>query len=165
MRFEMPPHILDRIKFGRISRQPFDYDAPLGGGYIVFDQRAPMDGCASPDDQYFPRNVSLEMPQKFDDLKAFDASSMHLEIEPPKCQAADDRKTFPVESLMEHRGFPSWSPSAGPRGPGAQAAFVNKDDGSPLLPGFFLMPANPFAASDGLPFRPVPPPGVPVVGN
>jgi len=38
MGFEMPPHILDRIEFGRISRQPFDQDTPLGGGHIVFDQ-------------------------------------------------------------------------------------------------------------------------------
>ena len=136
--FEMPPQILDRIEFGRVSRQPFDHDAPFGGGYIVFDQHAPVDRRAIPNDQHFTGNVSLEMPQKFDDLEAFDAAGVNLEIEPPERQAADDRKAFPVEGLVQHRGLPTWSPSAGPCGAGAQPAFVDKDDGSPLLPCLFF---------------------------
>ena len=50
MRFEMPPHILDRIEFGRVSRQPFDHEATFGGGHIVFDQHTPVDRGAIPDD-------------------------------------------------------------------------------------------------------------------
>ena len=138
MGFEMPPHILDRIEFGRVSRQPFGHEATFGGRHVVFDQHAPVDWCAIPDDQYFPGKVTLEMTQKFDDLETFDAASVDLEIKPPQRQAANDRKAFPVEGLVQHRGLPARSPSACPRGPGAQPAFVNKDDGSPLLPRLFF---------------------------
>jgi hypothetical protein len=31
---------------------------------------------------------------------------MDLEIEPPERQAANDRKAFPVEGLVQHRGLP-----------------------------------------------------------
>ena len=84
MGFEVAPHILDRVKFGRISRQPFDHETTFGGGHIVFDQPTPVDRCAIPDDQYFPGNVALKMAQKLDDLEAFDATGMNLEIEPPE---------------------------------------------------------------------------------
>jgi len=138
MRFEMSPHILNRIEFGCISRQAFDHEATFGGGHIVFNQHTPVDRCAIPDDQYFARNMALQMAQKLDDLEALDTAGMNLEIEPPERQAPDDGKALPVKGLMQHRGFSAWRPSAGPRGAGAQPAFVNKDDGSPLLTGFFF---------------------------
>lgn len=138
MRFEMPPHILDRIEFGRVSRQPFDHEAPVGGSHIVFDQQAAMDRRAIPDDQDFTGNMSLEMAQKLDDLKAFNAAGMNLKIKPPERQAADDRKAFPVEGLVQYRGLPTGCPGACPCRAGAQPAFVNKDNGSPLLPGLFF---------------------------
>ena len=133
MGFEMPPHIFDRIEFGRVSWQPFDPEATFSGGHIVFDQHAPVDWCAIPNDQYFTGEMALEMAQKLDDLEALDAAGMNLEIEPPERQATDDGKAFPVKSLMQHRGFSTRSPSACPRWARAQSAFVNKDDGSPLL--------------------------------
>ena len=132
---------------------------------MFFDQQAPVDWCAIPEDQYFPGKMALKMAQKLDDLEALDAAGMNLEIEPPERQTPDDGKTFPVKGLMQHRGFSAWSPSAGARGAGAQPAFVNKDDGSPLLPGLFLMPATPSAASGGFSVRRAPPPGVRDVGN
>ena len=142
MGFEMSPHILDRIEFGRISRQSFDDEATFGGGHIAFDQQAPVDRGAIPEDQHFPGNMALEMAQKLDDLETFDAASINLEIKPPERQAADDRKAFPVEGLVQHRGLPTRSPSACPGGPGAQAAFVDKDDGSSLLAGLFFKAGN-----------------------
>ena len=39
---------------------------------------------------------------------------------------------------MQHRGLPARSPSAHPGRASAQSAFVDKDDGSPLLPGLFF---------------------------
>jgi hypothetical protein len=66
---------------------------------------------------------------------------------------------------MQHRGLPTRRPGACPCRAGAQPAFINEDNGPPLAPGFFLMPASPSAASDGSPFHPVPPPGVRAVGN
>ncbi len=142
MRFEIPPHILDRIEFGRISWQPFNHDVPPGGGNVVFDQHAPVDGSTIPDDQQLSGKVALEVAQKLDDLETFDATSMNLEIEPPERQAADDRKAFPVEGFVQHRGLPTRRPSARPGGPGAQAAFVDEDDGSSLLAGLFFKAGN-----------------------
>jgi len=138
MGFEMAPHILDRIEFGRASRQPFDHEPAPGAGHVVFYQQAPVDWCAIPDDQHFPGNMALEMAQKLDDLETFDATGMNLEIEPPESNAADDGKAFPVEGLVQHRGLPTRRPSACPRWPGTQPAFVNKDNGSPLPPGLFF---------------------------
>jgi len=144
MRFEMSPHILDRIEFGRVSRQPFDPDATFGGSHIIFDQEAAVDRCAIPDDQHFTGNMALEMAQKLDDLEAFDAASMNLEIKPPKRQATNNGKAFPVEGLLQHRGLPTGCPGACPRGAGAQTAFIDKDDGSPLLPGLFFKAGQSF---------------------
>lgn len=142
MRFEMPPHILDRIEFGRVSRQPLDHEATLGFGHVVFDQHTSVDRCAIPDDQYFPGNIPQKMAQELDDLETFDAASMNLEIEPPKRQAADDRKAFPVEGFVQHWGLPTRSPSARAGGPGAQAAFVDEHYGSSLLAGLFFKAGN-----------------------
>lgn len=142
MSFEVAPHILDRVEFRRISRQPFNHDAPLGGGYIVFDQHTPMDRCAIPDNQHFPGDMSLEVAQKLDDLETFNTTSMNLEIEPPERQATDDRKAFPVEGFVQHWGLPTRSPSARAGGPGAQAAFVDEHYGSSLLAGLFFKAGN-----------------------
>ena len=138
MCFKMPPHILDRIEFGRVSRQPFDHEAAFGASHVIFDQPAPVDRCAIPDDQYFPGKVTLEMTQKFDDLETFDAARMDLEIKPPQGQAANNRKTFPIEGFLQHRSLPARRPRACTCWARAQSAFVDKDDGSALLPGLFF---------------------------
>jgi len=134
----MPPHILDRIKFGCVSGQPLDDEAAPRGRHIVFDQHAPVDGSTIPDDQQFPRQVPLEVFQKIHHLETFEAARMDLEIKAPQGQAADDRKTFPIEGLLQHRSLPAWRPSACTRWARAQSAFVDKDNGSALLPGLFF---------------------------
>src|SRR5882724_57439 len=139
MRFEVSPHVFDRIEFRSVGGKSLDLDSPPKGGDIVPDQDTAMNRCPIPENKYFPRNVPLEVFQKNDDLGAFDAASVNLEVEPPKRQAANDRKAFPVEGLLEDGRLPARSPGANPRGTGAQSAFIDKDDGSPLLAGFFLM--------------------------
>lgn len=138
MRLEMPPHILDWIEFRSIGWQPLDLHASPGRGDVVFDQQAAMNGRAIPEDQDFPGNMPLEMFQEFNHLKAFDAAGMGLKEESPQGQAADERKAFPVERLGEDGGLPARSPSAGARWSCAQAAFVDKYNGSPLLPRLFF---------------------------
>ena len=165
MGFEMPPHIFDRIEFGGVSGQSLDHDSPLGGSHIVFDQRAAMDRGAIPEDEHFPSDVAFEVSKEFDHLRALDAGGVDLEIEPPEGQAPDEGKAFPVEGFVQHRGLPARSPSAHSGRASAQSAFVDKDDGSPLLPGLFLKPASPPVASGEWLSRRVPPPGVPVAGN
>lgn len=132
MRLEMSPHIFDGVEFGSIGRQPLDLNASPGGGNLVFDQKAAMNGRTIPEDQDFPGNMPLEMFEEFNHLQTFDAAGMDLKEESPQGQATDDRKAFPVERLVEHRGLSAWSPGARPGRPGAQPAFVNKDNGSAL---------------------------------
>ena len=138
MRLEMPPHILDGIQFGRIRWQPLDLNPSTGGGDVVLDQETAMNGRTIPEDQQFPGNMALKMFQEFNHLKAFDAAGVDLKIKPPQGQTTDQRKTFPIEGFVEHRGLPARSPGAGARGASAQAAFVDEDDGPPLLPGLFF---------------------------
>lgn len=138
MRLEMPPHIFNGIEFGRIGGQPLDLNASPGGGNEVFDQKAAMNGSAIPKDQDFSGNMPLEMFQEFNHLKAFDAAGMDLKEKSPQGQAADERKAFPVERLLEHRSLSAWSPGARPGRPRAQPAFVNKDNGSALADRLFF---------------------------
>ena len=143
MGLEMPPHILDRIEFGRIGWQPLDAEASPGGGNVVLDQATAMNGCAVPDDQQLSWQVPLEVFQKFNHLEAFDAAGMNLEVETPEGQTADDREAFPIESFVQDRRLPTKCPGAHPRWAGAQSAFVNKDEGAALLPGLFFNVGQP----------------------
>ena len=132
MRLEMPPHVFDRIEFGRIGGQPLDWEAPLGGGHEVFDQKAAMDRRAIPEKKDFSGNLPLEMFQELNDLKTFDAAGMDLKQKPPQGQPADERKAFPVERLLQNRRLPSRGPGACASWSGAQPAFVNQDNGLAL---------------------------------
>jgi len=163
--FKVAPHVFHRIEFRRVGGKPLDLDSAAGGEDIVTNQHTAMNGSPIPDHQYFSGNVPLKMLQKLDDLEAFDAAGVDLKIEPPEGQAADDRKTFPIEGLLEDGGLSAWRPSACPRRPGTQAAFVNKDDGAALLPRFFLKPARPPVASSGWPSHHVPLRGARVAGS
>jgi len=138
MRLEMPPHVFYGIKFGRIGGQPLDLNASPGGGDVIFDQPAAMNGRAIPEDQDFSGDMPLEMFQEFNHLQTFDAAGMDLKEESPQGQATDERKAFPVEGLLQNGRLSAQRPGAGPRRPGAQPAFVNKDKGLALPPRLFF---------------------------
>jgi len=165
MRLEMPPHVFDRIEFGRIGGQPLDLEAPLGGGNEVFDQKAAMDRRAIPENQDFSGNLLLEMFQELNDLKTFDAAGVDLKQKPPQGQSADERKAFPVERLLQNRRLPSRGPGACARWSGAQPAFVNQDKGLALPARLFLMPARPPVSSGQSLAHRARWPGVPAAGN
>lgn len=138
MGFEVTPHIFHWIEFRRIGGQPFDLDATLGRGDVMLNEQAAVNRRAIPDHQQLSRNVPPEMPEKFDDLRAFNAPGMNLEVEPPQCQTTDDRKALPVEGLLQDGCLSARSPGANPGGPGTQPAFVDKDESPPLLAGLFF---------------------------
>lgn len=133
-----PPHVFDGIEFGRIGWQTLDLYASPGGGDVIFDQQAAVNGRAIPEDQDFSRNMPLEMVKEFDHLKTFDATGMDLKEESPQSQSTDERKAFPVEGLLQNGRLSAQRPSACPRRPGAQPAFVNKDNGLALPPRLFF---------------------------
>lgn len=132
MRLEMSPHVFDGIEFGSIGRQPLDLNASLGGGDEVFDQKAAMYGRAIPKDQDFSRNMPLEMFQELNHPQTLDAAGVDLKEEPPQGQSTDEREAFPVKRLLQNGRLSAQRPSACPRRPGAQPAFVNEDNGSVL---------------------------------
>lgn len=163
--FKVAPHIFHRIEFRRIGGKPLDLDSTAGRENIISDQHAAVNGRSIPDDQDFPGDVPLQMLQKFNDLEAFNATGVNLEVKLPKGQTANDREAFPIEGLLEDGGLAARRPGARARRPGAQSAFVNKDDGAALLPRFFLKPAIPRVAISGWPSHRAPPPDAPVAGN
>lgn len=138
MDFEMTPHVFNRVEFRGVSREPFQDDAPLGGDDELFDQQTAMDRRPIPEDQNLAGDVPLQMPEKRHDLGAFDASFVHLEVKPPQGQTANNGKAFPVEGLMQDGRLSARRPGANPRWAGAQPAFIDEDDGSPLLVGLFF---------------------------
>lgn len=119
MGFEMSPHVFDRIQLRRVGRQALHHHPPLGGGDILLDQAAAMNRRAVPQHHQFSGNVPLEVAEKLDNLKAFDAASVDLKVEAPQGQPADDREALPVEGFLEHRRLPARSPGPGPRRAGA----------------------------------------------
>ena len=165
MGFEMTPHILDWIEFRRVGRQAFHNDAPSRRNDVVLDQEAAMHRHPIPKDHYFAGKMPLQVPQKLDDLEALNAALVNLKIEPPQRQAANDRKTFPVEGFLEDGRLSARRPGADSRRACAQPAFIYENDGSPLSAGFFLNPATLPAASGGWPSGHVPPPGARASGN
>jgi hypothetical protein len=73
-----------------------------------------MNRRAIPKDQNFAGDMPLQVPEKLNDLGAFDAALVDLKVKPPQRQAANDGKAFPVEGFVQHRSLPA-------RGPGADA--------------------------------------------
>lgn len=134
----MTPHVLDRIEFRRVSRKAFQDDALSGGGDVMLDQKAAMDRRTIPEDQKFARDVPSQVPEKLDDLWAFDAALMDLKVKPPQCQSADDRKAFPIEGFMQDGRLPARRPSADSCRAGAQPTFIYEYDGPSLPAGLFF---------------------------
>jgi hypothetical protein len=165
MGFKMTPHVLNRIEFRRVSRKAFQDDALSSGGDVMFDQKAAMDRRTIPKDQQFARDVPSQVPEKLNDLWAFDAALMNLKVKPPQGQSADYRKAFPIEGFTQDGGLPARRPSADSCRAGAQPAFIDEYDGASLPAGFFLKRATPPVASGEWLFRRVPRLGALVSGS
>jgi hypothetical protein len=165
MSFEVAPHILDWIEFGRVGGEAFDDHALAGGGDVILDQQTAMDRRPIPKNQNPARDMPLQVLEKFDDLWAFDAAFMDLKVKPPQGQPANDREAFPVEGFVQDGRLPARSPGANTRWASAQPTFIDEDDGSPLAAGFFLRRAIPLVASGEWPARRAPPPDAPVAGS
>jgi len=136
---EMRPHVFHRIEFRGIRWQCFEEDPSSGRSHIVPHQGTAMNGRSIPEDEQSSRDVPLEVPQEFDDLRAFDAALVNLEVESPQGQPADDRETLPIEALLQIGRLPSGRPSPRARRLGAQPTLVDEDDGASLPVGFFLI--------------------------
>ena len=138
MLFEIAPDIFGGIEFGRISRERGGINLSPKAFEIFPDESAAVNHGSVPDDQQLAGQLSLEVFQELDDLRAFDGSRVKLEIKIPAGDTADDRKPLPVEIKCQHWGLPARSPSAHPVGFLAQTAFINEDKEAVFFQGFFL---------------------------
>lgn len=138
MVFEMAPHVFDGIEFRCICRQTLHPQLAFSGSHVVPHKCAAMNWCTVPNQQDFSTDMTPEMPEKFDDLGSLDTASVDLEIKLPQSQPSNNRKAFPVECFLKNRGLAFGCPCAHASRSGAQAAFVDEDDGSAFFAGFFF---------------------------
>lgn len=139
MLLAIAPDVFDRIEFRCIGRQTLQMDAAMLLGDVVPDQAAAVRGQAIPDDRQRSADVLLEMFQKLDHPRSFDAAGEEAEVEIPNRDAGDGRKTLPVEGILQHRSLTPRRPGADPMRSLAQTAFVHKNYGSALLERFFFI--------------------------
>ena len=71
-------------------------------------------------------------------LRPLDRAGVHLEKKPPEHDPGNDRQALPTEGFLQHRRLPAFGPRPHPMRAGAQAAFVDKDNGAAFAPGFFF---------------------------
>src|SRR5690242_2001528 len=138
MLFAVTPDIFYRIEFRSISRQILQMDLTTQASNKFPHQTTAMSRQSIPYDQQFRTDVPLQMLQKLDHLRAFDASRKEPEIEAPDSNSGDRRKAFPVKGILQHGSFAARSPSANPVGAFAQTALIHKHYSAPLLLGFFF---------------------------
>ena len=135
---EVAPEIFHRIEFGRIGREAFDHQPARRGRHEVPNQGAAVNRCSIPDDQQRARQVPEQHFQKRHHLGRTDAAGVHPKEEPLPTQARDEGESLPTESFLEHGRLAFSAPGPHPVRAGAQAAFINEDNGPGLPPGFFF---------------------------
>jgi hypothetical protein len=139
MLLAISPDVFDRIKFRGIGWQTLQMDAAVLLIDVFPDQSAAVRWQTIPDDREQAADVLLEMFEKLDHLRRFDAAGEKSEVKIPNGDACDGRKTVPVEGILQHGRLTSRSPGSDPMRPLAQSAFVHKNYRSALLEGFFLI--------------------------
>ena len=76
--------------------------------------------------------------QELHHLFGLDAPGVQPEEEPLPGEPGDEGQALPAEGLLEHRRLSFTPPSPHPVGAGAQAAFVDEDNGPAFAAGLFL---------------------------
>src|ERR1700693_3313064 len=136
--FPITPDVLHRIEFRSRGRQVVQRQAaPLAGDKFP-DQVAAMSLGAIPDYQQSARQMTQQVREKVHYLRGADGLSVKPKIKVPPGDAGDGREHLPVEIILQQRGLSARGPGAHPMGPLAQPAFIDEDDGAPLVARFFL---------------------------
>ena len=137
--FPVAPDVLQRIEFRGVTRQALHRESASLRPDKVADQARPMGRQPVPDHQELARQVPQQMAEKVDYLRRTDGARVKPEVEVPPSDAGGGREHLPIEVILQHRGLPARRPGPHPMRPFAQSAFVDKDDGTPLAAGFFLI--------------------------
>src|SRR5947209_1128500 len=139
MLFAITPDIFHRVELWGVCRQILKVDRATQAGDKVPHQTATVSRQPVPNHQQLGTDVPLQMPQEFDDLRAFDAAGKQPEIEAPDGNASYSREAFPVKGILQHGSFAAWGPSSHAVGTFTQAALVDKYYSALLLLGFFFI--------------------------
>lgn len=132
---EVGPDALVRVQIGSVAGQLLQADS-LGAtlGQEVLHGLAAMDRGAIPEHQELARDVTEQMLQKADDIRALVGVLPHVHQQPAvRGDAADDRQVITAQRRAEDGRLPARG--VGPDGAGQQveAGLVDPDDG-PTLP-------------------------------
>jgi len=132
------PQILHGVQFRGIGRQELQPESATLLAHEVPYHAAAVTGQSVPYDQQLAGNVTEQVGEKLDDLRAADRTGKQTEVEVPPGHARDRRQGLPVKVVLQHRCFPLRGPSTAAVWPFAQPAFVDEDDGSPFGFGLFF---------------------------
>ena len=103
--------------------------------------------------------------QKLDDLRAADRPRKQAEVEIPPRHSRHRRQHLPVEVIVQHWRLSPWRPGPAAVWALASSAFVDEDDSSPLVLGFFLISGQRCCFHCRIFSRPVPAPVLPDAGS
>lgn len=137
--FPVPPEVLYRIKFRRVSRETFHPDFAMQTFQVLTYESTAVCGDAVPDDEHLALDVTLEVFQEIDYLLGLDRTGVEAKVKVPPRQPGDGRELLPVEVELQDRGLPFRTPCAHPMRLLAQTALVDEEEGTPFFFGFFLM--------------------------
>ena len=106
---------------------------------MIADQSAAMCREPVPDDQQRTVDPADQGFEEVDHLGALDRAGIEAEVETPERQAGHGGQGLPIEVVLEHRSLSAWRPGPAAVRPLTQSAFVDEDDRTALLAGFFLI--------------------------
>lgn len=99
---------------------------------------ATMRRKAVPDYQQLSRDIVQQMAEKHHLLRAADGPGIQMEVEVPLGHPGHGRQQHPVEVILQPRRLAFRRPALTAMRLLAQSSLVHKDDGLPLLLGFYL---------------------------
>ena len=146
----VPMAILLGVNFGRIRRQPLDFDFPVIG-QVLTDHAGPMRRGPVPDQKEQAPDASAQMFQHRDDVRPGDRFVEMTLIDPTAHRQSHRGRQDPARL-----GRTTQNRRSSPRRPGApqrrqerEAHFIEENDFGVEPPRFFLFGANPSAATLG----------------
>src|SRR6202162_2136637 len=97
-----------------------------------------MTGQAVPNDQQLIRQMTHQMSEELDHLRALDGAGKEPKVKVPPRHPCHCRQSFPVEVVLQHRGVSPRRPGAAAMWPFAEPALVDKNYDSGLIFGLFF---------------------------
>jgi len=132
---EVVPDALIRVEVRGVAGELLQADAAgTALGQEGLDRLAAMDRSAIPDDQELAGDVTQEMLEEADDVRALVRALLHQHEQPTRRgDAADDRQMIAAQGQAEDRRLPARGVGPDRAREEVEARFVDPDDGPALL--------------------------------